>query len=324
MEALLLTLRWAAATCALLLGDDSNLYICDIAGLPRDALRKVTAASIPSIVNLDQHGLTGSWYNPATPGQGIELEVYPDLASPGQAFLFGGWFTFDSAVTGEQRWYALEGQTSLKGPVAQLGIYSGFGGDFSAPPNIYAQPQGNASIEFADCTHGSMTYAFFDGRHGKIPLTRITANTTCSATGDTNAPAADFLLSGSWYDARFGGQGLVVDINPSQHVLFAAWYTYAPHSDGIWNAASERWYVMQADMETGARVLKNVPIYAARGGIFNDGTAPVTSQVGSANITFTTCSTAVLEYDFTDGDNAGKTGTLNLTRTGPAPNGCSF
>jgi hypothetical protein len=32
---------------------------------------------------LDQHGLTGSWYEPATSGQGIEVEVFPDLAGPG-------------------------------------------------------------------------------------------------------------------------------------------------------------------------------------------------------------------------------------------------
>ena len=28
--------------------------------------------------DLNQHGLTGSWYNPATSGQGVEVEVFPD------------------------------------------------------------------------------------------------------------------------------------------------------------------------------------------------------------------------------------------------------
>jgi hypothetical protein len=30
-------------------------------------------------VNPDQHGITGSWFNAATGGQGIEIELYPDL-----------------------------------------------------------------------------------------------------------------------------------------------------------------------------------------------------------------------------------------------------
>jgi hypothetical protein len=33
-------------------------------------------------VDLNQHGLTGSWHSPATPGQGIEIEVFPNLVAP--------------------------------------------------------------------------------------------------------------------------------------------------------------------------------------------------------------------------------------------------
>lgn len=44
-------------------------------------------------VDLNQHGLTGSWYEPATSGQGIELEVYPDLSAPGVGLAFMSWFT---------------------------------------------------------------------------------------------------------------------------------------------------------------------------------------------------------------------------------------
>jgi len=34
-------------------------------------------------IDLDQHGLTGSWYDPRTSGQGFMVEVLPDLPSPG-------------------------------------------------------------------------------------------------------------------------------------------------------------------------------------------------------------------------------------------------
>jgi hypothetical protein len=63
-------------------------------------------------LNVDQHGITGSWYNPATGGQGIEMEMYPDLAGPGKGVLFAGWFTFDVTAAGGQRWYALQGSTN--------------------------------------------------------------------------------------------------------------------------------------------------------------------------------------------------------------------
>ena len=33
--------------------------------------------------NLNQHGFTGSWYEPRTSGQGFAMEVFPDLLSPG-------------------------------------------------------------------------------------------------------------------------------------------------------------------------------------------------------------------------------------------------
>src|SRR6185295_17230760 len=39
-----------------------------------------TAASTP---DLNQHGLTGMWYEPASSGQGLALEVYPDLNGTG-------------------------------------------------------------------------------------------------------------------------------------------------------------------------------------------------------------------------------------------------
>ncbi|MEP6940368.1 MAG: hypothetical protein ABI846_11440, partial [Rudaea sp.] len=37
--------------------------------------------------NLDQHGLTGAWYNPATGGQGLLIESYKDLQGAGKGYL---------------------------------------------------------------------------------------------------------------------------------------------------------------------------------------------------------------------------------------------
>ncbi|MEP6938313.1 MAG: hypothetical protein ABI846_01010, partial [Rudaea sp.] len=42
-----------------------------------------TAASF----NLDQHGLTGAWYNASTGGQGLLIESYKDLQGAGKGYL---------------------------------------------------------------------------------------------------------------------------------------------------------------------------------------------------------------------------------------------
>ena len=62
------------------------------------------ATALPPLVNPDEHGLTGSWFNPATSGQGFEIEVFPDLIGTGQRFLFGGWFTYDVTAAGGTAW----------------------------------------------------------------------------------------------------------------------------------------------------------------------------------------------------------------------------
>ncbi len=63
-------------------------------------------------LDLNQHGLTGSWYEPATSGQGVEVEIFPDLATAGTGVAQVSWFTFDATTGGadRQRWYTLGGQ----------------------------------------------------------------------------------------------------------------------------------------------------------------------------------------------------------------------
>ena len=274
--------------------------------------------------NPDQHGITGSWFNPTTNGQGLEIELYPDLNGAGSGLLFGGWFTFDVAAAGGQRWYVLSGAVSSASPTAQLGIYAGIGGNFAAAPAVAATQVGTATLTFTSCNTGTLSYSFYDGRVGTIPLLRLTANITCGASGDNGAAASSYLLSGSWYQSGLDGQGLIFDVNPTQNSFFAAWYTYAPNGQQTGGAASERWYVIQAAFTPGDKTITDAPIYAGSGGVFDNATAPTSSPVGTATITYQSCSAATLTYSFTAGANAGLSGTLNLTRTGPTPAGCTL
>lgn len=312
-----------------------GIYLTDIAGSYRTFVADGFGpdwnpiAAVNPIVNLDQHGLTGSWYNPATGGQGIEMEVYPDLIGPGQGLLFAGWFTFDVTAAGGQRWYVLSGNVSNTSASAQLTIGAVDGGNFNAPPALGASVVGQATLRFSDCNDATLNYIFTDGsgRSGTIPLSRLTTNITCSATGDNGSAPTDYLLSGNWYDSTTGGQGFMFDINPTQSLLFAAWYTFAPNGQQIAGPSSEHWYTLQTGVGSfvgGTTQLNDVVIGETTGGVFNNPARATTVQVGSANIAFQSCNAMTLAYTFTSGTNQGKSGTINLQRTGPTPAGCAL
>ena len=98
--------------------------------------------SAPPTPDLNQHGLTGAWYEPATSGQGFLVEMFPDLISPGTGFAQLSWFTFDTVAGGadRQRWYTLSGNVVSGQPSAALTIYRNTDGNFNAPPTTTPNP----------------------------------------------------------------------------------------------------------------------------------------------------------------------------------------
>lgn len=282
-----------------------------------------SSSGAPS-VNLDQVGLSGSWYNPATSGQGVVMQVAPDFYGAGRGLLFGGWFTFDVSAAGGPRWYSMQGEVDASSASATMPIYRSEGGNFAAPPNVGVASVGQATFSFSDCTHGTLAYVFSDGsgRSGSIPLTRLGANVAC-VPGGVAQPPPSYLLSGAWYNPATSGQGFLIDVNPIQQSLFVAWYTYAINGAQIGGAASQRWYSLQADFIPGISSLDDIAIYATSGGAFNSSAAVTTAQVGTASLDFSSCSAATLTYAFTAGANSGQHGTIPLVRTTPAAAGCS-
>jgi hypothetical protein len=278
-------------------------------------------------LDIDQHGLTGSWYEAATTGQGVEVEFFPDLVAPGTALVQGAWFTFDVAPRGgadRERWYtfsgnAVRGQTSV--PIT---LYRNVGGNFNAPPVTSATAVGSGTLAFTDCDNGTLTYQFTDGsgRSGTVALTRLLKNVTC-AVGPTPPVSADFALSGNWFDAATSGQGIVVEVNPALPYFFLTWYTYAPSGQAA-GAAGQRWFTAQAGYAPGSRTI-TATIFETTGGIFDQAAnpAPATDPVGVATITFASCASAHLQFNFTAGSDAGKAGTIALARIGPVPPGCA-
>jgi hypothetical protein len=268
-----------------------------------------------------QPGLTGSWYEPRTSGQGFMVAVYRDtLYGPG--IVLASWFTYDNLVGGaeHQRWYTLSGPVVSGQTQVSMTIYQNTGGNFNAPPITTAVPVGTATLSFDSCTSGQLVYNFIDGsgRTSTIPLTRLTQNVTCSAT--STRPTNDaFSLSGDYYDPATSGQGLTVEVNPISSVLFFAWMTYAPNGAGA-GPAGQRWYTGQGSF-VGSNSIP-VQLYETTGGLFDDGMAsPKTVVVGSGTLTFEGC-TAKLTFNFTGGSSIGASGTISFGSADPSGAGC--
>lgn len=293
------------------------------------------SGSLPMIVNVvaatpfdaDQFALTGSWYNPPTSGQGLEIEVYSDLNGAGNGFLFGGWFTYNAS--GNPQWMTLQGNlSSSHGASYALAIGKNTGGNFNAPPITQAVAIGSAALTFYDCTHAALVYQFADGRSGTIPYVRLTSSIACSSAVPAVPPVQppanynDVLHSGAWYNPATSGQGLIVDLVPAQTTFFAAWYTYAPQTEGLAGLAGQRWFTLQSnDYVPGNLILSKVPIIATSGGIFNTPTQVNNVQVGTADVTFTSCTSMTLKYTFSQGEFSGLSGTIDERIIGPAA-GC--
>jgi uncharacterized protein YkwD len=301
------------------------------AGVPASISYSVTvidpdAAPPPSTSpDLAQHGLTGSWYEPAASGQGVELELFATGA--GTAFMQGAWFTFDAGTVGgaeRQRWYTFSGNAQSGQSSIPVTIYRNTGGNFVAPPATSAVVVGNGALAFSSCTAGTFTYTFTDGsgRSGTLDLARLTANVTCAAPAPGMATHADFGFSGNWYNPATSGQGFVIEVNPITPFFFLTWYTYAPNGQNA-GAAGQRWYTGQVPYTPGARTIA-LTLYETKGGLFDQPTtpAPTTVSVGTATVTFTSCTAATITYNFTGGSSAGASSTIALSRVGPTPQGC--
>jgi pseudomonalisin len=292
------------------------------------AIVPASLAGTALAVDVNQHGLTGSWYNPAASGQGVEIEVYQDAIAPGIGYLHGSWATFSIGWEYGQRWYSFGGTVRTGQSSSTLEVFENTGGNFNAPPATRGVPIGTMVLTFQDCTTAVMEYQDLrlDGWgpfSGTFPLVRLTPNITCSVDG-ASRPDVDFSYSGHWFDPATPGQGLFVELNPIAEVFFVVWYTYA--ADGASQGTyGERWYTGLGKFVPGMFTLPMI-LYETTGGVIGGSTDPAftirTRIVGTATANFFDCHTAQLTFKFDGGSNAGASGTINLSRVGPTPAGC--
>jgi plastocyanin len=121
-------------------------------------------------------GISGTWYNPATSGQGFVLDAVPTINS-----LAVGWFTWSATTAGAYDWFSALGP--INGDSATVELRRTSGGLFNDPRPVTSTPVGSATFKFTSCTQGTVTYNRTDiGQSGTIPIQRLTpVPTTCVA-----------------------------------------------------------------------------------------------------------------------------------------------
>jgi hypothetical protein len=266
-------------------------------------------------IDLGQEGLSGTWYDPETSGQGFELSFETSTSADDAKPLFGTWFTFDlpSDDPASERWYTMQGAPALGATSAGVTIYRNTGGNFDAPPSTTATAVGTGSIKFFSCSSGLLTYAFDDGRKGIVPLHNLLSTAECSETPNGNPEISDYGFSGVYYDPTTSGQGVIVQVDPVDGAVFLGWYTYA--IDGSESTESQRWLTAQGGWTVGGDSA-DVGIFVSTGGGFLTDDDVDTVQVGQGTVTFTSCSSMTFDYTLDSGEFAGLSGTLDLSRLG--------
>jgi len=136
-------------------------------------------------------------------------------------------------------------------------------------------------------------------------------------TGTPPPPPAlvvDGRMRGTFFDPTRSGQGFLFDYVPGeQPLLVGGWYTASPDEE---KEHEQAWYTLVG------RILGNVvefDVQATANVRFMRPSQVRTTSVGTARLTFLSCTEARFEYDLPGFEHEGE---ANLVRLTPAPEGC--
>lgn len=144
---------------------------------PLSARLVLLSPEAPAVLSINA-GLNDAWMNPAQPGQGVFITVFPDLKK-----LFLAWFTYDAArpgpdtaaVIGEpgHRWLTALGPYA--GNLAELSVEITRGGVFDATvPQPTQLGGGQLRLEFPGCNRMILNYELQPpGLEGRSEMTRV-------------------------------------------------------------------------------------------------------------------------------------------------------
>ncbi|TDR46623.1 hypothetical protein DFR29_103157 [Tahibacter aquaticus] len=124
--------------------------------------------------------MSGAWYDEATVGQGLQLNIQPD------GVFFAPWFTYDPADAGNdptrQHWFTLQGDLAqANNGKVELMLIQTIGGAFDRIPTYNANVVGSASLSMLGCDSARLDYVFsperiagpYAARSGTLNLKRM-------------------------------------------------------------------------------------------------------------------------------------------------------
>ncbi len=170
------------------------------------AVASNTLLAQPFIAN---EGISGSWYEPATGGQGFIFELLPAQGNT----LVVYWFTYEPSgfsgkAQGDHFW--LVGTGKLINNSVALAFSLVTGGEFDDPQSVSEQiGWASGSLQFESCDSATLSYNVpatkeREKASGAIALTKLTSDTLCANGGvlpPSNEWAGDY--SGEWFNDTF-------------------------------------------------------------------------------------------------------------------------
>ncbi len=154
-----------------------------------------------------------------------------------------------------------------------------------------------------------------DFSRNNIPIRKIAPQTV-----EVNDFKINYGLAGSWYSQRTSGQGFLFDfvVTGERFDLLLYWFTYNDSAIDLatelsgFGSTQSRWFTALGPVE-GAKVV--MPIARTAGGVFDQATSVTSDAVGTIELEFFDCETAVLNYVFDVPEQ--KSGTIELQRLVP-------
>ncbi|MEN1727971.1 MAG: SMP-30/gluconolactonase/LRE family protein [Pseudomonadota bacterium] len=223
-------------------------------------------------------------------GQGNQTVIARPATQTGYIAIDGNDLIYATSLTGNQvRTVTLDGQVELFAGTGAFGSADGpaESAEFQNTNGIGVGPDGTIYVSESGPSGG---------------LRAITQETP-------NPFQINQGITGSWFFPDTVGSGFFLDYDPSTEFLFATWLTYANEDEGA--DGTTRWLIGDA-LATGN--VANLTLFRTSGGSFDTSTPVSTTPVGTMEIRFTDCSTAIVSYQL---DN-GLSGEFSMIRLLPA------
>ena len=269
-------------------------------------------------------GYGGAWFEPATAGQGMQVEVIPAAG-----LVAVGWYTYGASPGEGANHDWLVGSGAFGDHTATIALHRVRSGRFAAADAAALEPAGTLALTFESCSRARASYVLGSGageRRGEIELSRLTSAAPCvafRALGDgalsalaTDASPGDFEYghSGSWLDPGAQQQGFVLEVEPSTRGIVASWYTFDPAQSRDGREAAT-WYTAQGTLAGDASTLT---VFRTTGGVFDAADPVASAAVGTLALRARGCSAIDASYSLTLADGSARSGTFDLVRVAPA------